>query len=332
MVAVEGSVGKPPERNPPDALEHIRADLAAVLRTRVGGVRPIPEGHSGFTYWVDLGSDQVVMRLPPPGARIAGAADIPRQGRMLTSLHRAGLPVPGVVAMSDEPVVDGRPFYLIEAVDGRRIERIAGEVPDLEIARSAVDVLHRLQLVPLAESGIGSEPPTTLDQEIDRWVWLMARAPEELTAGAPAAEAILRQTRPPERPPVLVHGDYHYGNMLFAPGGRIVALLDWEIAEVGQPLLDLACLCVVARAGHGDIGPIPGGGTVTVPERELLDLYGADPAEFRWYLALTYFKYASIFGYNLMLHRRGKRPDPIYETRTTTITAFIDEAGHLLGG
>lgn len=323
---------KPPEGNTFDALEHIRADLAIALGGQVTRVRPIPEGHSGFTYWVDFDGKQAVMRLPPPGARIAGAADIPRQGRLLTALHEAGLPVPGVVAMSDEPVVDGRPFYLIEAVEGHRIEHIGASVPDLEIARSAVDVLHRLQRVPLGETSIGSEPPTTLDQEIDRWVWLMARAPEELTGGAPAAEAILRATRPPERPPVLVHGDYHYGNMLFRPDGRIVALLDWEIAELGQPLLDLACLRVVARAGHGDIGPIPGGGTVTVPEPELLELYGADPGEFRWFLALTYFKYASIFGYNLMLHRRGKRPDPIYETRTTTITDFIEEAGHLLGG
>lgn len=321
-----------PEGNTVDALEHIRADLAIALGDRVTRVRPIPEGHSGFTYWVDLDGRQAVMRLPPPGARIAGAADIPRQGRLLTALHEGGLPVPGVVAMSDEPVVDGRPFYLIEAVPGHRIEHIGGSVPDLEIARSAVDVLHRLQRVPLGETSIGSEPPTTLDQEIDRWVWLMARAPEELTGGAPAAEAILRASRPREHQPVLVHGDYHYGNMLFRPDGRIVALLDWEIAELGQPLLDLACLCVVARAGHGDIGPIPGGGTVTVPEPELLDLYGADPGEFRWFLALTYFKYASIFGYNLMLHRRGKRPDPIYETRTTTITDFIEEAGHLLGG
>lgn len=292
-------------------------------------VAPIPEGHSGFTYWVDRSACRSVLRLPPPGARITGPADIPRQGRLLAALHRAGLPVPAVLAMSDQPVIDGRPFYLLEAVDGHRIEKVAGTVPDVDIASSAVDVLRRLQAVPLAESGIGTEPPATLAQEIERWTWLMERAPAELTSQAPKVAKRLYETRPAEHDPVLVHADYHYGNMLFQ-GGRVVAVLDWEIAQIGQPLLDLACLCVVARASTHGTGAIPGGGAVSVPEDQLIRLYGADPAEFRWYLALTYYKYASIFGYNLMLHRRGKRPDPIYETRTGTIMEFVAEAGHLL--
>jgi hypothetical protein len=60
-------------------------------------------------------------------------------------------------------------------------------------------------------------------------------------------------------------------------------------------------------------------------------MYGADPDEYRWYRALTYYKYAAIFGYNLMLHRRGKRPDPSYEQRTDIILGFIDQGVVLLG-
>jgi aminoglycoside phosphotransferase (APT) family kinase protein len=118
--------------------------------------------------------------------------------------------------------------------------------------------------------------------------------------------------------------------MLFR-GGQVVALLDWEIAQLGQPLLDLACLAVVAQSASMGEHQVPGGGAVTLPEEELLALYGGSPDEFQWYLALTYYKYASIFGYNLMLHRRGKRPDPIYEERTTTIVNFIAEGRRLLG-
>ena len=311
--------------------ERVRADLEAALGRPVQAVSIIPEGHSGFTYWVDLDGERAVMRLPPPGARIAGPADIPRQGRLMDALHRAGLPVPAVLAMSDEPVVDGRPFYLVEAVDGVRIERVMGKVPDLEIARSAVEVLKRMQAVPVEETGIGTETPVTLEQEIARWAWLMERAPAELTGEAPRLAERLRATRPPERPPVLVHADYHYGNMLFR-GSGVVALLDWEIAQLGQPLLDLACLAVVAHASQTEHHRVPGGGAVPVSEEELLTLYAADREEFRWYLALTFYKYASIFGYNLMLHRRGKRPDAIYEERTTTIIDFIAEGSRLLGG
>jgi aminoglycoside phosphotransferase (APT) family kinase protein len=192
-----------------------------------------------------------------------------------------------------------------------------------------VQVLKQLQAVPLDRTGIGDEPPSPLSQEVARWAWLMDRAPADLTGEAPGLAERLLATTPPERPPVLVHADYHYGNMLFR-GSQVVALLDWEIAQVGQPLLDLACLAVVARASRIAPDQVPGGGAVNVPDEELLSMYGAEPEEFLWYLALTYYKYASIFGYNLMLHRRGKRPDPVYEERTTTITDFIAEGRRLL--
>ncbi len=312
-----------------DREELIRSDLERFLGEAVSAVQVIPEGHSGFTYWVDLGGHRAVMRLPPPGARIAGPADIPRQGRLMAALNRQGLPVPRVLTMSDQPVIDGRPFYLVEAVDGLRIEKVVGTVPDEQLAGSAVEVLKQLQKVPISETGIGEEEPASLDAEIARWTWLMDRAPEELTGEAPNVANLLRTCKPAERPPVLVHADFHYGNMLFAEG-RIVALLDWEIAQLGQPLLDLACLAVVARASRTGIDRVPGGGSVIVSDDVLLEMYGAEPGEFRWYLAFTYYKYASIFGYNLMLHRRGKRPDPVYEERTTTIQDFIAEAGDLL--
>ncbi len=101
--------------------ERIRSDLERALGQRVRSIRPMPEGHSGFTYWVELEDRRAVMRVPPPGARVAGPADIPRQARLMAALHRHGLPVPGVIAASEEPVVDGRPFYLVEAVEGDRI-------------------------------------------------------------------------------------------------------------------------------------------------------------------------------------------------------------------
>lgn len=310
--------------------EQIRSDLERFLGEPVRSVRVIPEGHSGFSYWVDLDGRRAVMRLPPPGARIAGPADIPRQGRLMDALHRRGLPVPAVLTMSDQPVVDGRPFYLLEAVDGDRIEKVVGTVPDVQLAGSAVKVLKQLQDVPVAETGIGEEVPASLESEIARWTWLMDRAPQELTGQAPVVAELLEVCKPAEQGPVLVHADFHYGNMLFR-GGEVVALLDWEIAQLGQRLLDLACLAVVAHASRTGEDRVPGGGAVSVPDDILLGMYDADPEEFRWYLAFTYYKYASIFGYNLMLHRRGKRPDPVYEDRTTTIVDFIAEAHKLLG-
>jgi aminoglycoside phosphotransferase (APT) family kinase protein len=317
----------------------IQSDLEAQCRERLGrpqlrviSVDPIPEGHSGFTYFVNIddgdGPRRFVLRLPPPGARIAGPADVVRQGRIMAALHAAGLPVPAIPVLTSDPVVDGRPFVLMEAVAGERIEKAGVEHQPLDIAHSAVDVLKRIHALPLDQTGIRDEAPVGLNAEMLRWLWLMDRAPEELTLRAGELGGLLSARVPEERPPALVHGDFHYGNMLFR-GHEVVAVLDWEIAQVGQPLLDLGCLCIVSHRRKYEGAPNPGG-SIDVPIEALYELYGADADEMRWYLAMSLYKYAAIFGYNLMLHRRGKRPDPMYEGLTDTITGMIDEGIALL--
>jgi aminoglycoside phosphotransferase (APT) family kinase protein len=326
-------------------LDQLRERLEGFLRQHLGtpglnltAMNPIPEGHSGFTYFIDGedGGDKVryVLRLPPPGARIAGPADVLRQGRIMAALNQLGLPTPRIVANCEDPdVLDGRPFCLMEAVVGDRIEPFLEKAEPIAIAEAAVDTLRRLQQVPLAQTGLGGEPAISLDEEMMRWAWLMSKAPEELTQAAPALGTRLAEKKPADPMPTLVHGDYHYGNMLFRldAGGKpeVVAVLDWEIAEIGAPLIDLGCLCIVAQRNRVPGAPNPGGG-IELDVEEVIALHGADPEEARWYLGLSAYKYASIFGYNLMLHRRGKRPDPMYESLTGVITNLIDSGLELL--
>ena len=219
--------------------------------------------------------------------------------------------------------MDGRPFILMERVEGTRIEPTAQRENAMDIARSAVTVLKRLHALPLARTGIGDEDPVGLQAEMMRWGMLMQRAPEELTTRSGELGGLLAAHVPPERPPSLVHGDYHYGNMLFR-GHEVAAVLDWEIAEIGQPLLDLGCLCIIAIRRKYQGAPNPGG-AIDVSMEQLYDLYGVEAEEMRWFAAMSLYKYASIFGYNLMLHRKGRRPDPMYERLTDTIVGMIDE-------
>ena len=303
--------------------QQIRADVEAVLHRRVKSIEPIPEGHSGFTYFVD---GDYVLRLPPPGARIAGPADVVRQGRIMSALRSVGLPA--IPLMSSDAAIDGRPFILMERVDGVRIEETARRENPLDIATSAVNVLKRMQALPIEKTGIGDEEPVGLREEMMRWAMLMQRAPEELTTRAGELGGLLAAHIPTERAPTLVHGDYHYGNMLFR-GAEVVAVLDWEIAELGQPLLDLGCLCSMTVRRRFADAPSPGG-AVAIEMEELFDLYGVNADEMGWYVALSLYKYAAILGYNLMLHRKGRRPDPMYEGLTGTIVGMIDEGITLL--
>ena len=161
-----------------------------------------------------------------------------------------------------------------------------------------------------------------------RWAFLMQRAPEELTTRAGELGGLLAMDIPQELEPTLVHGDYHYGNMLFR-GPEVVAVLDWEIAQIGQARLDLGCLAIMSHRKRFEDAPSPGG-SVAMEDADLFAMYGVDAAEMNWYVAMSLYKYAAILGYNLMLHRRGKRPDPMYEGLTTTITGMIDEGIDLL--
>ncbi len=317
----------------------IVADLQAQCRARmrrpglvVTSIEPIAYGHSGFTYFVEALDGDVapryVLRLPPPGARIAGPADVARQGRIMAALHEAGLPTPAVPIVCDEPLVDGRPFILMEAIEGERIEVTAATQPAMDIARNAIGVLKRLHALAVEQSGIGGEDAVGLQVEMMRWAMLMQRAPEEMTVRAGELGGLLAAQLPVERKPSLVHGDYHYGNMLFR-GAEVAAILDWEIAQVGQPLLDLGCLCVMTARRSIAGAPNPGG-AIDVGVDDLVRLYGADPEEMRWYVAMSFYKYAAILGYNTMLHRRGKRPDPMYEGLGDTIVRMIDEGVALL--
>ncbi|HZQ78511.1 MAG TPA: phosphotransferase [Acidimicrobiia bacterium] len=232
--------------------------LTEELRRRIGdpslevlAVEPFGGGHSGLTYAVDLrvgGIEQrCVLRTSPPGVAPVGPNDLGRQGRVILAARRAGLPVPAVLAMSAEPVLGGRAYLLVELVDGTGWEEaVAGHGPRA-VAAEAVRLLSGLAAVAGDATGIGDEAPTTPAGEVDRWDRLVVRSPDEL--GPPAAKLRRRlvESMPAAAgPPVLVHGDLHYGNLLFR-NGRIAAVLDWEIAGLGDPLLDLGSLAVASR-------------------------------------------------------------------------------------
>jgi len=321
--------------------DSLRTSTEAALRTLwsdpsvdIESMVAYGDGHSGFTYLVTLSSraesGTFVARLSPPGARIAGPADVGRQARVMSALYEAGLPAPRVIAADSAGLIDGRSFAVMQQLTGASWEVAAESHGHRFVAASAVDLLHRIRALPVGSVGLGADVPYSLEDEVQRWLRLARACPawvqepaevlaEELLASIPAAVA-----------PGLVHGDYHYGNLLFADDG-ITGVFDWEIACLGDSRLDFGCLGVASLRRRYRPEPNPTG-NVEIALSDLAALYGLDATTAAWFISATCLKYLAILGYNLGLHRRGKRVDPVYEELLDTISRLGPDGRLILAG
>jgi aminoglycoside phosphotransferase (APT) family kinase protein len=298
----------------------------------ISAPQPFGDGHSGLTYVFDVNSDsyqgELVARLSAPGARIAGPSDIGRQGRIMGALHTAGLPSPRVFVADSSGDFGGRSVAIMERVPGVGWEATARLYSDYRVAECAVDLLHQIRTVPVERTGLAGETPTSNAAEITRWSGLTSRCPDWLiTPVTELASQLLRQV-PPASGLGLVHGDYHYGNLLF-DGEHPVAVLDWEIASLGDPLTDFGCLAVASMRRRYWPEPNPTG-SVDISARQLTELYGVEQHLAAWHIAASCFKYSVIIGYNLQLHLRGKKLDPIYEELVGTARGLIQDGTKIL--
>jgi aminoglycoside phosphotransferase (APT) family kinase protein len=320
---------------------NLRSDLQARLRTEladeslvVEAVEPFGDGHSGFTYAVtatrrgDRG--EYVLRLSPPGAKIAGPADVGRQGCLMRQLGAEGVPVPRVFAHDSLPSLGGRSFMLVERIEAQSWEEASADVGDNTIARAAIAALRQLQAVDVRTVAgcLSASPPVTPRDELARWLPLLTRADEYLGPEAGVLARSLDETAPRPTAPVVVHGDYHYGNLLFGEA-EVVAILDWEVASTGEPLLDLSSLIVASLRRR--YAPEPNSaGSVAIDAAGLIELYGAKAEDVTWFIGLTCLKYAAIIGYNLRLHRTKRRVDPVYEELLGTMSGLVTDGATIL--
>lgn len=310
------------QRLPEAEARRIRSELEAELGragivAAVGSLTPFGDGHSGFTYSTELALGAArrtcVLRISPLGVRIAGPADIGRQGRIMRSLAGTAVPVPEVIACSSEPALAGRSYMLIERIEGVGFldSGLAGE----RLAARAIAALHELHgTEPVADR---EEQALDPEAELERWTGLLARTDDAVRRPGERLLAALAERPPAVIPPRRVHGDFHYGNLLFEQG-RVVAMLDWEISSLGSPLTDLGSL-IVASVRRRYAEEPNSMGSVEVSPGRLVELYGADDEQARWHGAAACLKYAAIIGFNYELHRSGKREDPEYARLVETM-------------
>jgi aminoglycoside phosphotransferase (APT) family kinase protein len=237
------------------ALEPLRRFLEAALPGAAGplSVRQFRKGHSNLTYLVRLGEREAVLRRAPFGTKVKHAHDMGREFRLLSALQGVYPRAPRPFAWCDDPAVLGAPFYLMERVRGVVIRGdgssagIALEPPLLRATSGAlVDALAELHAVPVAGTplaGLG-RPEGYVARQVKGWTerYLAARTEEVGTVEAVAAW--LAANLPAEGGAALVHNDFKYDNVVLDPADltRVVAVLDWEMAALGDPLMDLGTM------------------------------------------------------------------------------------------
>jgi aminoglycoside phosphotransferase (APT) family kinase protein len=249
---------KPLLDEPEEAREEERLDperLRPFLAKALGAPGPIEvlqfrEGHSNLTYLVKAGGREAVLRRAPFGVQVKSAHDMRREFTILSALQGHYPPAPRPIAFCDDESIIGARFYLMERVRGVVLRR-DGSRSGLPLtpaqlratSTALVDNLVRLHAVDLQASGLAAlgRPEGYLVRQVSGWTDRWNRARTEEVPDLESAAAWLGRNVPPQGGAALVHNDYKYDNVVLDPADptRIVAVLDWEMATVGDPLLDL---------------------------------------------------------------------------------------------
>ncbi len=269
----------------------------------------IAGGHSNLTFKVTDAADHAfVVRRPPLGHVLASAHDMGREHRIIAGLQRSSVPVPPALGFCDDASVNGAPFYVMGFVDGHVIRDAAGagvlaEAARATASRSIADTLAAIHGADLERTGLADlgRHEGYVARQLKRWYgqWQQQR-----TRDLPAVDEVhdaLAARIPEQGPATIVHGDYRLDNTMVADDGRVVAVLDWEICTLGDPLADVGLLWVYWTGPDDEPSAWAGRSTTAAGfwnRRQVVDRYaetsGRDISALDFYIAFGYWKLACI--------------------------------------
>jgi aminoglycoside phosphotransferase (APT) family kinase protein len=288
---------------------------------------PIGDGHSNLTFLVSDGQSRVIVRRPPPPPLPPGAHDVLREARLLTALSQTLVPAPRVLATVAADELLDVPVVVMDFVEGAVItESTPAPTQDWQLRRrigeSLVDTLAALHTVAWREVGLGDfgRPDGFNARQLGRMRSLIA-VDGAVPKSFAALDEWLQAHVPPESATSVVHNDFRIGNMIVdTRTGCIAAVLDWELATIGDPLADLGYLLTSYPVQGEPLVPTSAMGTAVLepgyPARaQLLDRYadrtGADLSNVNWYATLAMYKLAALYEYSRRRFEEGIG-DPYY--------------------
>lgn len=213
-------------------------------------IRQFPSGFSNLTYLVTYGDREMVLRRPPFGKKAKTAHDMHREFRILSALRPVYPYCPMPLAYCDDETVMGCPFYVMERIKGIILRKdmpkgLALSAADArQLCENLLDVQVRLHSIDYQKIGLGDfgKPEGYVRRQVDGW---SGRYCDARTPDAPDFETVmswLSEKMPPDNPRhAIVHNDYKFDNVVLDPASplRIIGVLDWEMAALGDPLMDL---------------------------------------------------------------------------------------------
>ncbi|MFN2645423.1 MAG: phosphotransferase family protein [Burkholderiales bacterium] len=295
--------------------ERHRIDTNALERRlgfRIANVEQFKGGQSNPTYRLTAADGRkCVLRRKPPGKLLPSAHAVDREYRVIAALHPAGFPVARPLLLCDDESVIGTAFYVMDYVEGRvlwdqslpgmtKAERFA--IWD-ELNRVIAD-LHSFDYRALGLEAFG-KPGNYIARQVARWSKQYQASETEPIRAMHDLIAWLPANIPPETETTVVHGDYRLDNVIFHPSEpKILAVLDWELSTLGDPLADFAYHCMSWHIPPGQfrgIGGLDLAGLGIPSEREYIGMYckrtrreGIDASHWDFYMAYNLFRIAAI--------------------------------------
>jgi aminoglycoside phosphotransferase (APT) family kinase protein len=305
--------------------------------------RLIAGGRSNLTFTLEDGSSRWVLRTPPRVGLTPSAHDVAREYRVTKALGGTEVAVARAVALCEDPSLIGGPFAVADFVEGRCVQSRAelDQLPDALVDASVtalVEMLAALHRVDHVAVGLGSfgRPDSYAARQLRRWSgqWpLVTPGKGETDAMAEALGRALSGRVPEQRAVSVVHGDFRIDNALLRFHGdavNVAAVVDWELSTIGDPVADVALMCVYRHSALDHILGAPSAWTSSrIPEAAPLaaayeSAGGVALADWDFHLALAYYKLAVIAAGIDHRHRLGAASGPGFDSAALAVPELLD--------
>ncbi len=284
------------------------------LEANVEGFQPpfelmkFPSGQSNPTYRIAAASGDFVLRRKPFGQLLPSAHAVDREYRLLSALHPLAFPVPKPLALCDDPQVIGAVFYVMEVAKGRPYAN--GALPEFDpltrrhMYEQLIDTLADLHTIdPVAADLVDfGKPGNYFERQIARWTRQYRDSQTDYVPEMERLIAFLPETLPEQSRTSIVHGDYRIDNVVFDGDGTLTAVLDWELATLGDPLADFSYLAMqwaLPADGGAGLGSLDLAALGIPALDEIVERYSEHSgvpvaAKLEWYFAYNLFRLAGI--------------------------------------